>query len=134
MKNKLSQAVAASIVAVGLLFAAPAAAQAYTPTGPNTTTITITAGGTYDFSGFTAGADVTFTLVGENAAGASLAYAKLAVNSSSPVTKTASETGVATVSVTLPSNAPSGLPTWVRKRLVSIGASSRPPAQMTGTR
>lgn len=105
MKNKLSQAIAASVLAAGLLFAAPAVAQAYTPTGPNTTTITITAGGTYDFSGFTAGADVTFTLVGENAAGASLAYAKLAVNSSSPVTKTASETGVATVSVTLPSNA-----------------------------
>ncbi len=98
MKNKLSQAVAASIVAVGLLFAAPAAAQAYTPTGPTTTTITITAGGTYDFSGFVGGTDVTFTLVGESAANASLAIVKLAVNSKTAV-KPADGSGNVSVTV-----------------------------------
>lgn len=113
MKNKLSQAVAASIVAVGLLFAAPAAAQAYTPTGPNTVTVTVTSDGAVPISGFEPGASVTFTLVGEGVSGANLAAVKFAVTSAS-VPKTADSSGVATATV-------SGIPAGARWTLSATG-------------
>lgn len=107
MKNKLSQAVAASIVAVGLLFAAPAAAQAYTPS-PIITVVSdagyTVSGNTYTFSGFSSEATVSFTLTGENAAAGALAYARLAVTTL-PRTKTADSSGSVSVTVTLPEGA-----------------------------
>lgn len=114
MKNKLSQAIAASVLAAGLLFAAPAVAQAYTPTGPNTVSVTVTADGPVPISGFEPGASVTFTLVGEGVTGANLAAVKLAVTSAS-TTKTADSSGVASATV-------SGIPAGASWTLSATGA------------
>lgn len=113
MKNKLSQAVAASIVAVGLLFAAPAAAQAYTPTGPNTVTVIVTANGPVAVPGFEPGTAVTFTLVGEGVGPTNLGAVKFAVTSAS-VPKTADSSGVASATV-------SGIPAGASWKLSATG-------------
>lgn len=104
MKNRFLTAAASAAVAATLVLAAPVMAQAYTPSGPDTVTVTITGSGTVPFSGFEPGAQVVFTLVGENASGATLAYAKI-VRDSASTTKTADSTGAASVAVTLPANA-----------------------------
>jgi hypothetical protein len=43
MKHRFTKVAASVAIAAGLVFAAPAMAQAYTPTGPDTVTITVTA-------------------------------------------------------------------------------------------
>jgi len=106
MKHKFTKAAASFAAAGALLFAAPAVAQAYVPTGPNTVTITITTNGPVPVDGFQPGTPVTFTLVGRGVTGANIATANLPVTSAS-VTKTADSSGAATAVVTLPAN-PSG--------------------------
>jgi len=106
MKRRLTTAVASASVAAALLLAAPVAAQAYVPTGPNTVTITITTNGPVPVDGFQPGTPVTFTLVGRGVTGANIATANLPVTSAS-VNKTADSSGTATAVVTLPAN-PSG--------------------------
>ena len=108
MKNKLSQAVAASIVAVGLLFAAPAAAQAYTPTQPEvivSSNVPYTVSGSvYTFSSLEPGSSIDFTLTGEGVSSENLAVVKLAV-ASTGLTKTAGSDGTSSVTLTLPAEA-----------------------------
>ncbi|MCT9001956.1 hypothetical protein [Microbacterium memoriense] len=106
MKHRLTKAAAALAIATAAVFAAPAMANAYTPSGPDSSTTTITPGGTANltFTGFEPGESVTFTLTGENGAGATLAFVKFAVSSAS-LTKSATAAGAAPVSVTLPTNA-----------------------------
>ncbi|WP_398470511.1 hypothetical protein [Tardiphaga sp.] len=106
MKHKLTKAAASATIAGTLLFAAPAIAQAYVPTSPDTVTVTVTGDGPVPIDGFTPGASVTFTLVGRGVTGANIATANLPVTSAS-VTKTADSSGVATAVVTLPAS-PSG--------------------------
>jgi len=105
MKNKISKASAALAIAVAAVFAAPAVASAYTPDPPAVAPI-IAPGGTatVPFSGFAANEGVEFTLTGENASGATLAFVAFAVETKS-VTKEANADGVASVDVTLPANA-----------------------------
>ncbi|ODT24232.1 LPXTG cell wall anchor domain-containing protein [Microbacterium sp. SCN 69-37] len=98
MKHRFTKVAASVAIAAGLVFAAPAMAQAYTPTGPDTVTITVTAPGPVPVAGFQPGATVTFTLVGEGVTGPNLAAVKFAV-SSTTVTKTADSSGVATATV-----------------------------------
>lgn len=103
--KSLRTKIAAIVIAVAAIVAVPAAASAYTPvfdSGPST--IVPGGTGTFTFSGFEPGESVTFTLTGENGAGATLAMVKFAVSSAS-VVKAASGTGAASVQVTLPSNA-----------------------------
>ena len=106
MNNRFTKAAAAFALAVAAVFAAPLAANAYTPSGPASGTVTIAPGGTgtVAFTGFAPGESVTFKLTGENASGATLAFVKFAIETKSTV-KTASSTGSASVAVTLPSNA-----------------------------
>ncbi|GAA3025155.1 hypothetical protein [Microbacterium dextranolyticum] len=104
MKNRLYTALASAALATTLVFAAPAMAQAYTPTGPDTVSVTITSSGTVPVSGFQPGASVTFTLVGENASQASFATVKIARESIS-TSRTADASGVAAVYVNLPAGA-----------------------------
>ena len=104
MKNRLSTALASAALATTLVFAAPAMAQAYTPSGPDTVSVTISSSGTVPVAGFQAGTQVVFTLVGENASGASFAQVKIARESIS-TTRTADSTGAASVYVNLPANA-----------------------------
>jgi hypothetical protein len=121
---------AAVVVAAAALSVAPAAgafAATYPPTTPTPTptpvvvnapqTIAPGGSGTFTFDDFDPGEQVTFTLTGENAQGATLAVVKTVVNSKSLV-KTADASGAAAVTVTLPSNA-SGSYT-----LAAVGASS----------
>lgn len=98
MKHRFTKVAASVAIAAGLVFAAPAMAQAYTPTGPDTVTVTVTAPGPVPVTGFQPGASVTFTLVGEGVTGANLAAVKFAV-SSTTVTKTADSSGVATATI-----------------------------------
>lgn len=99
----LAKAATAATIAGGLLLAVPAVAQAYVPVGPDTQTFTITSNGPVPVSGFTPGAETTFTLVGVGVTGANIATANLPVSSAS-VTKVADANGVATATVTLPAN------------------------------
>ena len=108
MAKKTFAAIALAVLAV---FAVPAAANAagYVPEGNVTvsdSTVepgqTVTVG--FSADSFTPGESVSFTLTGENAAGATLATVKAVVNSTS-ITKTASATGAVSVAVTLPTNA-----------------------------
>lgn len=107
MKLRLTKAAAVATLVAGALFAAPAAALAYTPTAPDGNSTSVAPGGTVTvpFNGFAPNEGVTFTLTGENGAGASLAAAKFVVNSSAPLTKTANAAGNVSVAVTLPTNA-----------------------------
>ncbi|MCY1717627.1 LPXTG cell wall anchor domain-containing protein [Microbacterium sp. SL62] len=104
MKLNLKKAGVTAALAGALLFAAPAVAQAYVPSSPNTVTVTVTSNGPVPVSGFQAGAQVTFTLVGRGVTGANIATANLPVTSAS-VTKTADSSGSATATVTLPAGA-----------------------------
>ena len=103
MKLNITKAGASLALAGALLFAAPAVAQAYVPTGPGTVTQTITSNGPVPVAGFQPGTDVTFTLVGVGVTGANIATANLPVSSAS-VTKTADASGSATAVITLPAN------------------------------
>ena len=123
MKHRFTTAVTSAAIAAALVFAAPAMAQAYTPTGPDTVTITVTGNGPVPVTGFQPGASVTFTLVGEGVTGANLAAVKFAVTSTS-VTKTADSSGVATATV-------SGAPTDGSWTLAATGA--RAAADANGT-
>ena len=121
---------AALALAVLAVFAVPAAANAagYVPDGnivvagaiePGATvTVTFTEGS------FTPGESVSFTLTGENAAGATLATFKSVVNSQSLV-KTAAGSGAVALDVTLPTNA-SGTYTTTATGLTSgtVGTAS----------
>ncbi|MFJ4160193.1 LPXTG cell wall anchor domain-containing protein [Microbacterium testaceum] len=104
MKLSLKKVGVSAALAGALLFAAPAVAQAYVPSSPNTVTVTVTSDGPVPVSGFQAGAQVTFTLVGRGVTGANIATANLPVTSAS-VTKTADSSGSATANVTLPAGA-----------------------------
>ena len=97
----------ATLAVAGVLaLGSPIAANAYTPSGPESGTTTIVPGGsaTITFTGFQPDEDVVFTLTGQNASGATLASVVAAVESIS-ATKTADAEGAATVTVTLPTNA-----------------------------
>lgn len=106
MKHRLTKAAAAVAIAAAAVFAAPAMANAYTPNTPDAGSVTIAPGGAaiVPFTDFLPGESVSFTLTGENGAGATLAFAKFVVNSTS-LTKNAAADGSVSVSVTLPSNA-----------------------------
>lgn len=103
MKLNITKAGASLALAGALLFAAPAVAQAYVPTGPGTVTQTVTSNGPVPIAGFQPGTDVTFTLVGVGVTGANIATANLPVSSAS-VTKKADASGSATAVITLPAN------------------------------
>lgn len=111
MKNKISKAAAALVVAAAAVFAAPAVASAdvaYTPTAPGDGTVTIAPGesGTFPFSGFEADETVTFTLTGAGVTDESLAFVALSASTDSTTeVKTANDDGVASATVTLPDNA-----------------------------
>lgn len=106
MKNKISKAAAALALAAAAVFAAPAVANAYTPV-PVDGEVTLTPGApaTIGFTGFNPNEGVTFTLTGENAAGATLALITAASDDVQSITKEADEDGDASVTVTLPENA-----------------------------
>ncbi|MFN8087147.1 MAG: hypothetical protein U0Q04_09400 [Microbacterium sp.] len=84
MKNKLSQAVAASIVAVGLLVRSPRRRAGVYADRPHHDHHHDHRWRNDDFGGFVGGTDVTFTLVGERGQRL-LAIVKLAVNSKTAV-------------------------------------------------
>jgi hypothetical protein len=100
--------IAGAGIALVALFAVPTAAQAvYAPEESVTVTGTPAPGETVTATYneiFIPGADVTFTLTGENAVGATLAVFKAAVNTQSFV-KAADASGSVSVDVTLPTNA-----------------------------
>ncbi|KAA9133904.1 LPXTG cell wall anchor domain-containing protein [Microbacterium caowuchunii] len=127
--KSLRTKIAAVVIAAAAMIAAPAAASAnsYNPVAPGGGQV-VAPGGTITvpFTGFAPNEQVTFTLTGENAAGATLAVVKAAVNSTS-IVKTASGSGAASVSVTLPANA-SGTYT-----LTGVGATSNDPISVTIT-
>lgn len=121
---------AAIAVAVAALVAAPAAANAYTPAAPGGTT-TVAPGATVPlaFSGYTPGSTVTFTLSGENGAGATLAVVKAAPSSPAPLAYTVGGDGVARVRVTLPSDATGNYSLYANGVLVqTLAASGQVPA------
>lgn len=101
MKLNFAKVGASAALAGALLFAAPAVAQAYVPTTPDTVSVTVTSNGPVPIAGFAPGATVTFTLVGVGVTGSNIATAGAAV-SSAQVTKTADASGSATAVVTLP--------------------------------
>lgn len=128
MKHRFAKVAASVAIAAGLVFAAPAMAQAYTPTGPDTVTITVTAPGPVPVAGFQPGATVTFTLVGEGVTGPNLAAVKFAV-SSTTVTKTADSSGVATAEVrNVPAGASWTLSATGARASSEAGGSGRLPA------
>ncbi|PXA70000.1 sortase [Cryobacterium arcticum] len=104
------KSLAAIALAVLAIFAVPAAANAagYVPVGNITVSGAVTPGSVVTVSftdgSFTPGEDVSFTLTGENAVGATLATFKSVVNSQSLV-KTASDTGAVSLDVKLPTDA-----------------------------
>lgn len=107
MFKKSFAAIALAVLAV---IAVPTAANAagYAPSTNITVTGDVAPGGivviNFANNTFTAGESVSFTLTGENAAGATLASFKAVVNSQSLV-KTATGAGAVALDVTLPSNA-----------------------------
>ncbi|MCK6079070.1 hypothetical protein KZX37_00385 [Microbacterium sp. EYE_5] len=113
MKNKISKAAAALVVAAAAVFAAPAVASAdvadgYTPSAPGDGTVTIAPGesGTFPFSGFEPNETVTFTLTGAGVTDDSLAFVALSASTDSTTeVKDANDEGVASATVTLPDNA-----------------------------
>jgi LPXTG-motif cell wall-anchored protein len=104
--KSLRTKIAAVVIAVAAIVAAPAAANAYTPVAPAGTNFVTSPGGTVTvpFTGFAPDENVSFTLTGENGSGATLAVVKTAVTSKSHV-KQADASGAVSVTVTLPSNA-----------------------------
>jgi len=124
------KSVAAIALAVLAVFAVPAAANAagYVPDGNIVVSGTIAPGSPVTISftegSFTPGEQVSFTLTGENAAGATLATFKSVVNSQSLV-KTSTGTGAVALDVTLPADA-SGTYTTTATGLTSgtVGTAS----------
>ena len=124
------KSLAAAALVVLAVFAVPAAANAagYVPEGNIFVTGAVTAGATvtvgFTDGSFTPGEDVSFTLTGENAAGATLASFKSVVNSQS-VVKTATASGAVSLDVTLPTDA-SGTYTVTATGLTSgtVGSAS----------
>lgn len=102
--NKLARGLATAAIASALIVAPAAAANAsYVPgAAAPTAPAVVTPGSTFNIvfpaGSFAPGESVTITLVGDNAAGATLA-------STASITKTADEVGGLTVSVTLPAGA-----------------------------
>ncbi|WP_120338182.1 sortase [Cryobacterium soli] len=127
MFKKSFAAIALAVLAV---FAVPAAANAagYVPDGNIVVSGTIAPGSPVTISftegSFTPGEPVSFTLTGENAAGATLATFKSVVNSQSLV-KSAAGTGAVALEVTLPTDA-SGTYTTTATGLTSgtVGTAS----------
>jgi hypothetical protein len=127
MFKKSFAAIALAVLAV---IAVPTAANAsgYAPVGNITVNGDVAPGGivVVNFSNntFIAGEDVSFTLTGENASGATLAAFKAVVNSQSLV-KTATGEGAVALDVTLPTNA-SGTYTTTATGLTSgtVGTAS----------
>ncbi|AZS44877.1 hypothetical protein [Microbacterium oleivorans] len=108
MKNKISKAAAALVVAAAAVFAAPAVANAYAPSAPANTDVIVAPGApvTLPFSGFEPQENVTFTLTGEGVTDASLAFVAFAAGTDSTTeVKEANEDGTAAAVVTLPDNA-----------------------------
>jgi hypothetical protein len=132
------KSLAAIALAVLAVFAVPAAANAsgYAPAENITVSGNVVAGGlvVVNFSNntFIAGESVSFTLTGENAAGATLATFKSVVNSQSLV-KTANASGGVALDVTLPTNA-SGTYTVTATGLTSgtVGTASLTVASADG--
>jgi len=99
----IKKALAGAGIALALLIATPLAANAYAPAPPpaiSDSTVTPGQTVTVAFTGFASSEGVSFTLTGENAAGATLAAI-----SSKTVVKAASATGATTVAITPPANA-----------------------------
>jgi len=99
----IKKALASAGIALALLVATPLAANAYVPGPPpviSDATVTPGQSVTIAFTGFVPTEGVSFTLTGENAAGATMAAI-----SSKTVVKAASATGATTVVVTPPANA-----------------------------
>lgn len=106
MKLKFAKAAAAAVIAGAAIFAPVAAnADEYTPVPP--AGVTITPGGTVTvpFTGFAPNESVSFTLTGENASGATLAFVHFAVETANLGTKTADADGAVSAAVTLPADA-----------------------------
>ena len=106
--KSLRTKLAAVVIAVAAIVAAPAAANAYTPGEADVAVSgTPVPGGTVTLGAvaFDAGTTVSFTLTGENAASATLASVKLVVNTSPAFTATTNASGAASVAVKLPANA-----------------------------
>jgi hypothetical protein len=123
LKKTITALAAAFVIVLGGA-SAGYAADDYTPVitgGP--TTITPGGSGTFTFSDFEPNEPVTFTLTGENGAGATLAA--LAAVTSASLVKNADAAGNASVTVTLPSNA-SGTYT-----LTAAGANGTPGTSFT---
>ena len=99
--KSLHTKIAAVAIAVAAIIAAPAAASAYTPSGPTagiTASGTFTPGGaiTLTAGGYASGTPVSFTVTGENGAGITLVFGPYSANAS----------GVAnSAGIVLPSNA-----------------------------
>ncbi|BDV29751.1 hypothetical protein [Microbacterium terricola] len=111
MKNSLKAFAAATLLAAALV-ATPMVANAATDEGypPSSTvngSVTVAPGGTVTvpFTGFEPNEGVSFTLTGENASGATLAFVKFAVVTADLGTKDADASGAVSATVTLPSNA-----------------------------
>ncbi len=110
MKRSITKAAAIAAIVAGAMFAVPTAASAYTPspTGEVSST-TVAPGGTFTFfttaSPFDGFEPVSFTLTGENASGASLAFVKFAVETKNLGTVEADADGNVSAQVQLPANA-----------------------------
>lgn len=110
--KSLRTKIAAVAIAVAAIIAAPAAASAYTPSGPTagvTASGSLTPGGTITLvaGGYAPNTPVSFTVAGENGAGITLAMVKFA-SSTSPVfgPYSANSSGVASsAAIVLPPNA-----------------------------
>lgn len=126
LKKTITALAAAFALTIGGA-ASAAVAASYPPDlvgGP--TTIAPGGSGVVTFDQFQPNEQVTFTLTGENGAGASLAA--LAVVNSTSTTKAADSAGVAAVTVTLPSNATGSY------TLAAVGAvSGAAPSFVIGT-
>lgn len=106
--KSLRTKIAAVVLAVAAMVAAPAAANAYTPGAPDVAAGgTLTPGGTVTLSAvaFDANTTVSFTVTGENGAGITLGAVKIVRNSSPAFTATTNASGNASVAIKLPANA-----------------------------
>jgi hypothetical protein len=102
----ITKVLATAGIALVAFFAVPAAANAQYAPAPTDDTLAVTPGGTVEvsFVGFEPNELVSFTLTGENGAGATLAVFRAAISSAS-LEKAAAADGTASVEVTLPTNA-----------------------------
>ncbi|MEV7693881.1 LPXTG cell wall anchor domain-containing protein [Microbacterium sp. NPDC089189] len=106
--KSLRTKIAAVVLAVAAMVAAPAAANAYTPGAPDVAAGgSLTPGGavTLSAAAFDAGTTVSFTVSGENGSAITLAAVKTVVSTSPAFTATTNASGNASVAVKLPANA-----------------------------